>query len=76
MSAITIASYAFENLSLRDHPDDFEQFRVQLMRHPNVAAIVIGIFASNRGDTWLKGNEKVYGKYPYKSKNLEVQYYF
>ena len=55
MSAITIASYAFENLSLRDHPDDFEQFRVQLMRHPNVAAIVIGIFASNRGDTWLRG---------------------
>jgi hypothetical protein len=44
MSAITIASYAFEILSLRGHPDDQEQFRVQLMRYPNAAAIVIGIF--------------------------------
>jgi len=44
MSAITIASYAFENLSLRGHPDDHEQFRVQLIRYPNAAAIVIGIF--------------------------------
>jgi hypothetical protein len=72
MSAIMIASYAFENLSLRGH----EQFRVQLMRYPMQRRLLSGFFASNRGDAWPNGNEKVNGKYPYKSKNSEVRYYF